>query len=157
MIFYIFFIALLVVALYCAIKISITDFQRRIIPDAYLFPLMLIGLLFLVFFPFFPTQLPDGVIAATFGYILTATIGAIYDYRLSKKNKNAPCPIGMGDIKLIGVGGLWLGTTGLSLTLIISCIIGAIWAHKHKQKYIPFAPFFLLGGFLSFIITTFLL
>lgn len=157
MIFYIFFIALLTAALYCAIKISIADFQRRIIPDAYLFPLMLIGLIFLVFFPIFPTQMSDAVIAATFGYIITATIGALYEHQLSRRNNSTLSPIGMGDIKLIGVGGLWLGTTGLSIALIISCIIGAIWARKNKQRYIPFAPFFLLGGFLSFIITTFLL
>ncbi len=157
MIFYIFFIILLAIAAYCGIKISIIDFRRRIIPDAYLFPLMLIGLLLITFFPFFPIDLSDAVIAATFGYLLTSTIGALYDKRLQKRKSPDTTPIGMGDIKLIGVGGLWLGTSGLSLALIIACITGAIWAHRHKQKYIPFAPFFLMGGFLSFITTVFLL
>jgi prepilin signal peptidase PulO-like enzyme (type II secretory pathway) len=63
----------------------------------------------------------------------------------------------MGDIKLIGVGGLWLGTTGLSIALIISCIIGAWWGRAHKQRFIPFAPFFIFGCFLTFISFAFLL
>ncbi len=156
MIYYIFFIALIVVATYCAVQISLSDFRNRIIPDAYLFPFMLIGLILLTFFPF-PISLPDGVIAATAGYIMTAGIGILFDYKLSKHDKNATPPIGMGDIKLIGVGGLWLGATGLAIALVISCVFGAIWAHRNKQKYIPFAPFFMLGGFLSFIIIAFLL
>lgn len=157
MIFYIFFIALLAVAVYCTIQISTADLQRRIIPDVYLFPLLLIGLLLITFFPFFPTKLPDAVIGATFGYILTSALGIIYDHRLRKQGKTNTTPIGMGDIKLISIGGLWLGTTGLSIALIIACIGGAIWAHKNKQKYIPFAPFFIAGGFLSFIMIVFLL
>ena len=144
------------IAAYCAIQISIHDFRCRIIPDKYLFPLMLIGLLMITFFPF-PVSLPDAVIAATFGYIMTATIGAAFDHKLQQKSPDATPPIGMGDIKLIGVGGLWLGTAGLSVALIIACILGAIWAHKHKQKYIPFGPFFITAGFLSFIATIFLI
>ncbi len=157
MIFYIFFIILLTAAAYCCIQISINDFRHRIIPDVYLFPLMLIGLLLLTFFPSFPINLSDAVIAATFGYILTSVIGALYDRHLQKRKTPDTIPIGMGDIKLIAVGGLWLGATGLSLALIIACITGAIWAYQHKQKYIPFAPFFLMAGFLSFITTAFLL
>ncbi len=156
MIFYIFFIALLAFAAYCAIQISLNDFRHRLIPDKYLFPLMLTGLLLICFFPF-PVSLSDAVLGATFGYIMTTIIGIIFDYKLRNKNQNTTPPIGMGDIKLIGVGGLWLGTMGLSISLIIACISGAIWAHNHKQKYIPFAPFFLLGGFLSFITITILL
>lgn len=156
MIYYIFFIALLAFATYCVVQISLNDFRHRIIPDKYLFPLMLTGLLLICFFPF-PVSLPDAVLAATFGYITTTIIGIIFNHKLQKKNPNATPPIGMGDIKLIGVGGLWLGTIGLSIALIIACISGALWAYRHKQKYIPFAPFFLLGGFLSFITIAILL
>ncbi|MBQ2017221.1 MAG: prepilin peptidase [Alphaproteobacteria bacterium] len=157
MIFYIFFTFLLLAATFCAIQISITDFRRRIIPDAYLFPLMLIGLILITFFPAFPTQLSDAVIGATFGYTLTAIIGIIFEYRLRTHGDSTTIPIGMGDIKLISIGGLWLGTSGLSIALIIACATGAIWAYKNKQRHIPFAPFFLTGGFLSFIATMFLL
>ncbi len=156
MIFNIFFILLLVAAIACAGLISVADFRRRIIPDAYLFPLMLIGLILITFFGF-PIDMRDAVIGATFGYAMSAIVGFAFDYFIRRKNPNATTPIGLGDIKLIGVGGLWLGTNGLALALIIACITGAIWARAKNQKYIPFAPFFLLGGILSLITDLFLL
>lgn len=156
MIFNIFFILLLIGAIACSVLISIADFRRRIIPDAYLFPLMLIGLILIVFFGF-PVGIRDAVIGATFGYTMSAIIGFAFDYFIRRRTPDAIPPIGMGDIKLIGVGGLWLGTSGLSMALIVACITGAIWARAKKQKFIPFAPFFLLGGILSLISTAILL
>ena len=155
MIFDIFFYLLITMAIVLAVMISLADLRRRIIPDAYLFPLMLIGLILTTFYSF-PTDISNAVIGATFGYIMATIIGILFDKL--HKNKNTPYPpIGMGDIKLIGVGGLWLGTNGLGLALIFACLIGAIWARFNHQKYIPFAPFFLIGGFLSFLTGLFLL
>ena len=156
MIFNIFFILLLIGAIACSVLISIADFRRRIIPDAYLFPLMLIGLILIVFFGF-PIGIRDGVIGATFGYAMSAVIGFAFDYFIRRRVPDTMPPIGMGDIKLIGVGGLWLGTTGLSFALIVACLTGAIWARVKHQKFIPFAPFFLTGGILSLIANLFLL
>ena len=156
MISYIFFIILTVIALWCMLQISIADFRRRIIPDAYLVPLMLIGLIFISFFSY-PINITNAAIGATFGYISSVTIGLIFDYKMRKKNATITPPIGMGDIKLITVGGLWLGVGGLSYALIIACITGAIWARHNKQKFIPFAPFFIIGGILSFLLCLFLI
>lgn len=154
--FYIFLIILLGAALYCAVRISVIDLQRRIIPDVYLFPLMLIGILLGVFFPSV-LDIKAGAIGATFGYVLAATMGVVFDWGLRKSGRKADTPIGMGDIKLIGVGGLWLGIYGLAMALVVACLTGGLWAHVQRQKYIPFAPFFVFGGFLSFIIGLFLL
>ncbi|MDW3024697.1 MAG: A24 family peptidase [Alphaproteobacteria bacterium] len=156
MIFNILFILLLVGALVCAVLISVEDFRRRIIPDAYLFPLMLIGISLITFFGF-PISMPDAVIGAIFGYVLAAVIGFVFDWFIRKNNADAIPPIGMGDIKLIGVGGLWLGTSGLPVALVVACITGAVWAWVQKQKFIPFAPFFLLGVFLYLIASLFLI
>ncbi len=156
MIFYIFYIILIFLAIFLATKISIADMRHRIIPDIYLFPLMLIGLCFTTFFPY-PITTSDGVIGAVFGYITTALIGFIFQQFVHKHKTYAHPAIGMGDIKLISVGGIWLGIYGLSIALIISCVCGAIWAHFNHARYIPFAPFFIFGGFLSFIGLFFLL
>lgn len=153
---YIFFAFLLASAATCAILISVSDFRRRIIPDAYLFPLMLIGLILIAFYSF-PLPLPDAVIGASFGYIMSATIGWTFDAILHARNPKSDTPIGMGDIKLLGVGGLWLGVSGLSIALIVACILGVLWARHHNQRFIPFAPFFFIGGFLSLITNLFLL
>ena len=65
---------------------------------------------------------------AAFGYGLAAIVGFIFDWVRRRKNPDADTPIGMGDIKLIATGGLWLGAQGLGLALIFACIGGAIWA-----------------------------
>lgn len=158
MIYNIFFIVLLAVAAICAWRICVADWRRRIIPDAYLFPLLLIGLIITHFFPW-PTPPADGVIAAIFGYALAACVGFIFDVRQRHQNKSnvAPAPIGMGDIKLMAAGGIWLGTVGLAVALIVACVAGIVWGLRRKQKYIPFAPFFIIGGILSLITMVFLI
>lgn len=154
-IFYAMFILLITLAIYLAFKIGAADMRRRIIPDAYLFPLMIIGAILTTFFPW-PHDIGAGVIGMAFGYIMAAVIGLIFDRAIVKRNPSAETPIGMGDIKLISVGGLWCGPTGLAIALVLACIFGATWAYRKKQKFIPFAPFFIIGGFLSLIITAFL-
>lgn len=151
------FFTLLVLGAFCAWKISVTDWRRRIIPDVYLFPLLLIGLIITVFFPW-SSNPTDSIIAATSGYLLSYAIGFIFE-KIGKKRgqNNEISPIGMGDIKLITVGGIWLGTLDLAISLIIACVSGIIWGKRQKQKFIPFAPFFITGGILSLIITTFLI
>ena len=158
MISYIFFIILLMGAGLCAWGISVTDWRRRIIPDAYLFPLLLIGLAVTHFFTW-PVSPGDGIVAAIFGYMLSAIIGYSFEYIQTRHHTPSatPAPIGMGDIKLIAVGGIWLGSVGLSTALIIACIGGLVLGKHKKQKYIPFAPFFICGGILSLITMAFLI
>lgn len=156
MIWQIFFIILLAVALWCAWKISVADLRRRIIPDAYLWPLFLIGLLITNWWPWIigPRM---AATSAVFGYALAAGIGFIFDVIRRRTNPNAETPIGLGDIKLIATGGLWLGIQGLGLALIVACITGGAWARAKHQRYIPFAPFFVVGAILSLITIAFLL
>jgi len=96
-------------------------------------------------------------IGAAFGYALASIVGLLFDMRVRRRNVNAPAPIGMGDIKLIATGGIWLGTTGTAAALVIACAGGIIWGIVKKQKYIPFAPFFIIGGILALIGMLFLL
>ncbi len=154
-IFWTFFIILNLLALYLCWRISVADMRRRIIPDAYLFPLLVIGAIITTFFPW-THDIAAGVIGMAFGYIMAAVTGLIFAKIVSKRNPTADNPIGMGDIKLISVGGLWCGPTGLAISLVLACIFGAAWAYRKKQKFIPFAPFFIIGGILSLIIMAFL-
>jgi len=153
MIYYIFFSFVLIGAIYCAIRMAVADFRRRIIPDVYLFPFLFAGLLTATFFPW-PITISDSVIGGAMGYCLGLIVGFIFDKL--KKDKKYP-PIGMGDIKLLGAGGIWFGTMGLSIAMVLSCVLAYIWNWKRHEKYIPFAPFFLTGGILSLIIILFLI
>ena len=108
---------LLALAIYLCVKIATADMRRRIIPDAYLFPLMIIGAIMTTFFPW-PHDIGAGVIGMTFGYIMAAVIGLIFDWFMTRRNPAAETPIGMGDIKLIAVGGLWCGPAGLGIAFL---------------------------------------
>lgn len=149
------FFILLAFSIWCAWKISVADWRRRIIPDVYLFPLLLSGLVITVFFTW-PGTIAESIIAATAGYALAFIVGFLFD-KFNHKNDKKDSPIGLGDIKLIAVGGIWLGTTGLATALIISCIAGIIWGKLNKQRFIPFAPFFIIGGILALLVNAFLL
>jgi leader peptidase (prepilin peptidase)/N-methyltransferase len=153
MIYYIFFSVILLGAIFCAIRMATNDFKRRIIPDVYLFPFLFAGLLITTFFKW-PVSVADSVIGGAMGYCMGLVVGFIFEK--IKKNQKYP-PIGMGDIKLLGAGGIWLGTMGLAIAMFCACILSVIWGQRNKQKYIPFAPFFLMGGFLSLIIIQFLI
>lgn len=156
MIWQIFFIILLGIALWCAWQISRADLRRRIIPDAFLWPLMLIGLLITNWFVW-PVGPRGAAIGAAFGYALAAGTGFVFDAVRRWKNPDASTPIGMGDIKLIATGGVWAGVQGVSLALIVACVTGAVWATAKHQKYIPFAPFFITGIILALITMAFLI
>ena len=153
MISYIFFSLILLGAIFCAFRMATNDFKRRIIPDVYLFPFLFAGLLVTSFFPW-PVTSADSIIGGAMGYCLGLVVGFIFEH--IKKHQKYP-PIGMGDIKLLGAGGIWLGTIGLAFAMSIACVLSYIWGQRKHQKYIPFAPFFLIGGFLSLIIIGFLI
>ena len=154
MISYIFFFLILLGAAFCAYRMATADLKRRIIPDVYLFPFLFAGLLLNTFF-LWPTGVADSVIGGAMGYCLGLIVGFIFEH-LQKPTDKYP-PIGLGDVKLLGAGGIWLGTIGLGIAMIIACIFSCIWGFKNKERYVPFAPFFLMGVFLSLIIIQFLL
>ena len=153
MIYYIFFSLVLIGAIFCAYRMASTDLKRRIIPDVYLFPFLFAGLLTATFFPW-PITIADSVVGGATGYCLGLIVGFIFE-RIKKGQKYPP--IGMGDIKLLGAGGVWLGTLGLSIAMVISCVLACLWNCKKHEEYVPFAPFFLIGGFLSLIAIQFLI
>ena len=154
MIFYLFFGVVFAISLLCAWGMSVADFRRRIIPDAYLCPLFLCGLITVAFFPHWVVSMSSAVVGAVLGYALGAGVGIVFE-RITK-DKKAPAPIGMGDIKLLATGGIWLGTNGLAVALVVACITGGIWAKYKHVRFIPFAPFFVFGAILALIISVFL-
>ncbi|MCL1902296.1 MAG: A24 family peptidase [Alphaproteobacteria bacterium] len=137
-------IMLYVFAAAFAVAMAVTDWRTRIIPDVFLFPFMLIGLLLGVFYglPWIAGGIAEAVIAGCIGYALGFILNLIFKLRKSGGHD----PIGLGDIKLLGAGGIWLGVTGLSIALVVACVIGLIWGLRARQKFVPFAPFFFMGG-----------
>ena len=129
-----------------ATAMSVADWRHRLIPDVFLFPFILAGLLLSAngWLPW--TDIGESAIAAVIGYGLAFGINVLFKKLKTQNSKLKTDPIGMGDIKLLGAGGIWLGVTGLSIALVIACALGYIWGFRAKQKFVPFAPFFFAGA-----------
>jgi leader peptidase (prepilin peptidase)/N-methyltransferase len=137
-------VVLSVIALYCAGMIVYWDLKKRLIPDVFLFPLLLIGLLLCDRFFWIPGGVGHAIAAGVLGYAAGFLLNIFF--KAVRRSDAGHDPIGMGDIKLLAAGGIWLGATGLSTALIIACLAGALWAWVRKQRFVPFAPFFFAGA-----------
>ncbi|MBQ9697065.1 MAG: prepilin peptidase, partial [Acidaminococcaceae bacterium] len=65
--------------------------------------------------------------------------------------------LGLGDVKFIGVLGLWLGVSGVVTGLALAFVTGGVAAavlclfgNASLQSKVPFGPFLSLGAVISF-------
>lgn len=117
------------------LTMSLTDLHRYIIPDR----LQLAGcLVFLVTVWF----LPDPLHVLLRGLLLGTALGGgmlllslLFDKLTGKES------LGGGDIKLFFMTGLYLGSAWeILFYLILSCLLGLVFALFYKKKRIPFGP-----------------
>ena len=129
----------------CAILVivTLTDLERRVIPNRVLLAGALIGLGIVVATD--PSSLVDRGIAAL------AAGGFLFSIALAY-----PRGMGMGDVKLVAVMGLYLGRA-VAPAVVIGFAVGALvglgliatrGARARKQA-VPFGPFLALGGFVG--------
>lgn len=118
--------------------IIFTDFEQYVIFDKILLPFAIIGVAAIIHL-----NLPivDRIIAAVFG-------GGIF-FLLSILSRGG---IGGGDIKLVAVLGLWLGTEKLLNVVLISCIVAGICAgililtkKKSRKDFFAYGPYFAMS------------
>ncbi|MBR5115664.1 MAG: prepilin peptidase [Lachnospiraceae bacterium] len=129
----------------CLFLLTLTDLEARLIPNGCLIA-ALIG--YLATEPFlFQGWGEFGIhIAAMVGYaVVVLCLSLIMDTILKKES------MGGGDIKLIGVLGLYLGVIGMMFALFAACILGILYAlaaRKLKRgQVITFGPFLAAAGF----------
>lgn len=125
--------------------IAIFDFQYGLIFDRLLAPMLLIGSWFRFAFPLDAWPQP--------GMGLLVGAGILFLLRLLSQGG-----IGMGDVKMAGVLGLWLGTEGILLTLMLAFLLGGLCAawllcrqsHAWRDQ-IPFGPFLSCSAWLVYL------
>jgi leader peptidase (prepilin peptidase)/N-methyltransferase len=132
---------LLVTAL---VPITLIDLDLRLIPNAITLPASVAAVVAgaIIDIDFVPEQLIAGVAAA--GFFLVAVL--LY-----------PRGMGMGDVKLAGMLGLYLGRAvapALFIALIAGVVVGAIviarkGAAEGRKTAVPFGPFLALGGIIA--------
>lgn len=118
--------------------ICLVDIRRYQIPNAASLGLLALGLVLSFASPLVTPGL--AVLGAAVGYGVFAGLGAAF-YRYSGRDG-----LGLGDAKLLGAAGAWLGVQDLPL-LVAAAAIGALaFAVLTQQRRIAFGPW-LSGAF----------
>ena len=133
-------IALGIVLVTILIPIAIIDYEHRIIPNRITGPAAIVAILIGVLFDqdFVVEQLIAG--AAAGGFFLLAVLAY-------------PRGMGMGDVKLVAMMGLFLGRAVAPAVLIgflVGALVGVGLILRHgseaRKRAVPFGPFLALGG-----------
>jgi leader peptidase (prepilin peptidase)/N-methyltransferase len=119
------------------------DLDHRIIPNKILLPAAIWGLAATIAFR--PDNIDDALIAG--GIAFAALLLAAVAY---------PAGMGMGDVKLAGVMGIYLGS-GVAPAMLVAFLAGSIVGlaiiaregRDARKKGVPFGPFLALGGLIG--------
>ncbi len=119
----------------CLVVMIVSDLETYLLPDAMQVAAALLGLLHLFAGPL---AWQDGLIGATIG--LGVGAGIHYGYFFLKGRHG----LGLGDVKLLGVTGLWLGPYALIPFLfysgIVGVVFGIVWQLVTGARKFPFGP-----------------
>ncbi len=92
-------------------------------------------------------SLLEGVAGAVLGIWLLETIGLLARWLLRRE------AMGLGDGKLMALIGMWLGWTGVVVSLMAGCLLGLLgsalamrWGRARFGQPIPFGPYLAMGG-----------
>jgi leader peptidase (prepilin peptidase)/N-methyltransferase len=127
---------------FCAllVTITLTDLERRIIPNKVLIAGAVIGVAIAAVSD--PSSLPERGFAAlgAGGFLLLAALAY-------------PRGMGMGDVKLAAVMGIYLGSAvapALAVAIAAGAVVGLGLMLRHgtaaRKQAVPFGPFLALGG-----------
>ncbi|HET9154195.1 MAG TPA: prepilin peptidase [Solirubrobacterales bacterium] len=125
--------------------VTITDLERRIIPNKILLTTAALGIGIAAVFD--PSSLPERAVAAAAAGGLLFLAALIY-----------PNGMGLGDVKLAAVMGLFLGRNvapALLIALIAGSVVGLSLIAREgaaaRKKAIPFGPFLALGALVGLL------
>jgi leader peptidase (prepilin peptidase) / N-methyltransferase len=130
---------------FAAVLIAITfiDLDHRIIPNKIVVPAAIWGLIATILFR--PDNIDDSLIAGGAAFLFLFVAAVVY-----------PAGMGMGDVKLAGVMGIYLGSSvapAMLIGFLVGSVVGiAIMAREGREarkKAVPFGPFLALGGLIG--------
>lgn len=120
--------------------VTLTDLEQRIIPNKVLLVAAVLGVAIVVVAD--PASLPERAIAAVAAGALFFAAALLY-----------PRGMGLGDVKLAAVMGLFLGqdvAPAIFVALLTGSVVGLATIVRHgaaaRKRAIPFGPFLALGG-----------
>ena len=127
------------------VAVTLTDLERRVIPNAILAVSAAAGLVLAAATD--PASLPERLLAAAAGGGVLLAAALAY-----------PRGMGMGDVKLVAVMGIYLGKAiapALLIAFAAGSLAGAVLLVRHgseaRKQAIPFGPFLALGGVVALL------
>ena len=127
------------------VTVTLTDLDRRVIPNAILAAGAAAAIVIVAATD--PSSLPERLVAATGagGILLLAALAY-------------PRGMGMGDVKLAAVMGLYLGKAvvpAMFVALVAGALVGVALLARHgsgaRKTAVPFGPFLALGGIVGLL------
>lgn len=122
------------------------DFDHRIIPNKIVVPAAVWGLAATILFR--PDNVDDSLIAGGIAFVALFVAALAY-----------PAGMGMGDVKLAGVMGLYLGSwvaPAMLVAFFAGSIVGIAMIAREgrdaRKKGVPFGPFLALGGLVGILV-----
>lgn len=111
----------LVVALILLVILSIIDLKVRLLPNVYVLPFAICGVIFHITtnFSFLPSP-HDMLIGGIVGFLM------LFLLRAAANRYYGQDALGLGDVKLMGAAGLWLGIDGVLFAMTVGALAGLI-------------------------------
>ncbi|MBI1300874.1 MAG: prepilin peptidase [Alphaproteobacteria bacterium] len=134
-------------------KLWVIDMKTRILPNIYVFRFMMCGLLVNIASKFIYTYPHDMLLGALAGMILMLAV------RFAANHLYKQDTLGLGDVKLIGAAGVWLGLEYIFLAISVGAFAGLTHGFIHgmllqkktgkktdfSKLTIPAGPGFIVG------------
>lgn len=132
------------------LALALIDAKTQLLPDDLTLPLLWAGLLFNISGG--RVSLADAVIGAAAGYLSLWTVYWLFKLATGKEG------MGYGDFKLLAALGAWLGWTILPLILLLSSVVGVLYAllmmalSRHSRgQTMPFGPYLAMAGWCALV------
>lgn len=129
--------------------LSLIDFDKMLLPDVLVLPLLWLGVLVNSFGLF--TSLHNSLWGVVLGYLILWSVRALSKCITGRQG------LGQGDMKLLAMLGAWGGWQVLPLTLLLASLVGAsiggallLLGKIDRQTPIPFGPSLAIAGWVSF-------
>ena len=129
------------------------DADTQLLPDQLTLPLMWAGIVFhlaayLLQADWGITTLVDSLLGAIVGYMSLWSIFQLFKLVTGKEG------MGYGDFKLLAALGAWLGISVLPIIIIMSAVVGLIFAlimKVAKNQPMPFGPYLAISGWIVLV------
>ena len=143
----------ILVAIILLIVLAVIDFKTFLLPNVFVFPFAVLGPIFHLLTDFYHLTLSQVIIGGVAGYAL------LYAIRWAGNKYYGQDSLGLGDVKLLGASGLWLGLDGVLFAMTAGAFVGLLHGlvfatyQKFKTKQplslsrltIPAGPGFVVG------------